>query len=233
MEIKFFENLNDSDKTRAVEKLVKNSSPSQQFFLMVILAILMATFGLLEGNVAVIIGSMLIAPVLYPVLGLSMGLVMSDISLISRSFKTLIYSVIFGLIASIFVTIFFSSGDPFTLEIINFARPSLVSVAVAIIAGLAASFALVKSDMSETLPGVAISVALVPPLSVIGIGIAKANWGLISSATILFIVNIIGIVFASMLIFSMMNFYVKRRVAKKEIKKGDKVVDKEKIINSE
>lgn len=233
MEIKFFENLKDADKTQAIEKLIKNSSPSQQFFLMIVLSILMATFGLLEGNVAVIIGSMLIAPVLYPILGLSMGLVMSDGSLVGRSFKTLGYSIIFGLIASIFVTIFFSSGNPFTLEIINFARPSLVSVAVAIIAGLAASFALVKSDMSETLPGVAISVALVPPLSVVGIGIAKANWGLISSAAVLFIVNVVGIIFASMLIFSMMNFYVKRKVAKEEIKKGDKVIDKEKIVERE
>jgi len=233
MEIKFFESLKDSDKTIAVEKLVQNSSPSQQFYLMVLLAILMATFGLLQGNVAVVIGSMLIAPVLYPILGLSMGLVMSDGKLIARSFKTLGNSIVFGLVASIFVTLFFSSGDPFTLEIINFAKPTLASVAVAVIAGFAASFALVKSDMSETLPGVAISVALVPPLSVVGIGIANANWPLISSAAVLFVVNVVGIIFASMLVFSMMNFYVKRAVADKEIEREEKEIDKEKIINSE
>jgi len=74
---------------------------------MTLLSVLMATFGLLLNNVAVIIGSMLIAPILYPILGVSLGITMSDSSLISRSSLTLIKSSVVGVFASFVATLFF------------------------------------------------------------------------------------------------------------------------------
>jgi len=233
MQLKFFNNLKEADKSSAVRKLIDNSSPDQMFFLMVILSVMMATFGLLQGSAPVIIGSMLIAPVLYPVLSLAMGFVMSDSPVIGRSFRTLGRSVMYALIASVLVTIFFSVGEPINEEIIYFAEPSLISVAIAIIAGLAASFALIKPELDATLPGVAISVSLVPPLGVIGIGIAKASWVLISSSVLLFVINVLGIVFASMILFSSMNFYAKRKVAESEIKIDNEKIEKEKLVERE
>jgi len=232
MQWKFFKNLKETDKTLAVRKLIDNSSPDQMFFLMVILSVTMATFGLLQGNAPVIIGSMLIAPVLYPILSLSMGFVMSDGELIGRSFSTLSRSVLYALAASVLVTLFFSVGAPLNEQIINFAEPSLISVAVAVIAGLAASFALIKERV-ETLPGVAISVSLVPPLAVIGIGIAKVNWILISSSVLLFLINVLGIIFASMLIFSSMNFYSKRNIAEKALEDDNNHIEEEKLVERE
>ena len=88
MVLVLFNNLTENDKSVAVEHLIKSSTPSQDFFLMIILSVLTATFGLLLNNVAVIIGSMLIAPMLYPFLSLSLGVTMSDAGLISRSFYT-------------------------------------------------------------------------------------------------------------------------------------------------
>jgi len=230
MKWKFFNNLKEKDKSEAVKYLIDHSSPDQMFFLMVVLSVLMATFGLLQGNSPVIIGSMLIAPVLYPVLSLAMGFVMSDTDIISQSFRTIIRSVIFALAASIFVTIFFSVGEPINEEIIHFARPSLISAAIAIVSGLAVSFSLMKPEMNAALPGVAISVSLVPPLAVVGIGIAKASWVLISSSFLLFMVNILGIVFASMLLFSSMNFYTRRGEAKQKLWEDNKEIEKEKIV---
>ncbi len=96
------------------------------------------------------------------------------------------------------------------------------------IAGLAGSFALVKPQLSETLPGIAISVALIPPIAVVGIGLARFNWEIISGSLLLFLVNAIGVVFASMMTFSLMNFYVKRHEADKVVKKEDKKIEKEK-----
>lgn len=228
MVITVLDNLTEKDKSDAIEKLIQNSTPHQDFFMMVILSVLMATFGLLIDNSAVIIGSMLIAPILYPVLSLSLGIVMSDHRLISRSFNTVLRSVALGVAASAIVTLLFSKmGSGTNFEIITRTKPSLMYAAIAVIAGMAASFALIKPRLSETLPGIAISVALIPPVAVMGIGIAKWNWGMMSSALVLLLINILGIIFASMLVFSLLNLYVKRKVAREVVEEEEKKLDKE------
>ncbi len=228
MPITLFSNLEERDKTEAVKKLINNSSPRQDFFLMVILSILMATFGLLINNITVVIGSMLIAPILYPIMSLALGFVISDSKLLSRSLITIIKSTIFGLLTATLVTLF---ADPLTnfhsQEIIKNTVPSLAYAAIAIIAGLAAAFALIKPNMNALMPGVAISVALIPPLAVTGIGLARWDREIISNGATLFLVNIIGIAFAGIIIFSLMNLYVKKSIASRAINKDDKEIEKE------
>lgn len=224
-----FNTLTSKDKSEAVERLIKGSTPSQDFFLMIILSILTAAFGLLLNNAAIIIGSMLIAPILYPVLSLSLGVIISDFNLISRASYTILKSMAFGMIAAALVTLLFSSQfREITPEITSRAQPSLPYLMVAIIAGFAGSFALVKPQLSETLPGIAISVALIPPLAVVGIGIARFNWAIVSGSLLLFLVNAIGVMFASMITFSLMNFYVKKREAQETVDKEDRRVEREK-----
>ncbi len=223
-----FNTLTGKDKTAAVERLIKGSTPSQDFFFMIILSILTATFGLLLNNTPIIIGSMLIAPMLYPLLSLSLGVIMSDFKLISRSFYTILKSMAFAVMAAAVATLLFSSQFPnITPIIITMTQPTLPYVIIAIIAGLAGSFALVKPQLSETLPGIAISVALIPPLAVVGIGLARFDWTMISGSFLLFIINAIGVMFASMITFSLMNFYVKREKAKETIKKEDAKVKRD------
>lgn len=225
MPITVFTNFTEKDKVNAVERLISGGTPSQDFFLMVVLSILTATFGLLLNSSAIIIGSMLIAPILYPVLSLSLGIIMADYKVISRSFWTLVKSVVLGAAFANMATLVFSSQfSGITEEIASRAEPSLVSVIVAIIAGLAASFALVKPQLNETLPGIAISVAMIPPIAVMGIGIAELNWQLVSGSFLLFLVNTIGVVFASMIVFSLMNFYGQKQEADKTIKKEDRKI---------
>jgi uncharacterized hydrophobic protein (TIGR00271 family) len=228
MALVLFNNLTSKDKNDAVERLISASSPRQDYFLMIVLSVLTATFGLHLNNSAIIIGSMLIAPMLYSILSLSLGITMSDYKLISRSTLTLAKSIGYGIGSAIVATWLFSSQfQTLTPEILSRAEPSLTIVMVAIIAGLAGSFALVKPQLNETLPGIAISVALIPPLAVIGIGIAEFNWQLVHGSLLLFIVNTIGVIFASMITFSLMNFYVKREKAQEVIKKEDKKIERE------
>lgn len=225
MAITVFTNFTEKDKTITINRLISGSTPSQDFFLMVVLSILTACFGLLLDSVAIIIGSMLIAPILYPVLSLSLGIIMADFRLISRSFWTIIKSVLLGItFANLATLIFAGQLSEVTNEIISRAQPTLVSIIVAIIAGLAASFALVKPQLNDTLPGIAISVALIPPVAVMGIGIAKFDWILVSGSFLLFAVNMIGVVFASMIIFSLMGFGNKKTAADKTIKKEDRKI---------
>lgn len=226
MNTTLFNNLTEKDKSQAVEELIKDSTPHADFFLMVMLSVLMATFGLLLDSPAIIIGSMLIAPILYPVLSLSLGIVMSDQKLMTRSFTTIIKSMGLGIATAAIITILFSYQDKIAgLEIISRTQPSLLYSAVAVVAGLAASFALVKPHLNETLPGIAISVAIIPPLAVVGIGIASLDISMISNSLLLFAINALGIIFASMIIFSMMNLYIKRKIAHETIKKEEKKLE--------
>ena len=232
MRISIFDNITNKDKSGAVDKLITQSTGRQDFFLLVILSVFMATIGVLQNNVAIIIGSMLIAPVLYPIMGIAMGIVMANGQLIYRSLGTLAKSMIVGLAAAIIVTLLQytpGSGNVFeaTSEILLRVHPSLSDVAIAVFAGLAASLAMVKPQLSETLPGVAISVALVPPLAVFGVGIGVRDIVIASNAFILLIINVLGIIFASVMVFSIMNFYVQRTEAKQVIRKEDTKLEKE------
>lgn len=228
MPIVIFSNLREKDKTEAVERLIAGSTPSQDFFLMIILSVLTATFGLLQQNIAVIIGSMLIAPMLYPILSMALGITITDFRLISRSFYTLLKSMTFAIIFSALATFLFSSQHAVTVsDLIKINDSTLSSVAVAVVAGLAAAFALVKPHLNETLPGTAISVTLIPPLASIGIGVAKFSPELVSSALLLFIINAACIVFVSTIVFSLMDFHAKRAEARKDVKKEDTKLERE------
>jgi uncharacterized hydrophobic protein (TIGR00271 family) len=225
MKINILNEISDTDKNRAVEILITNSSSRQSYYFMVALSVAMATMGLLLNSTAVVIGSMLIAPVLYPVLSLAMGIIISDTRLVARSFATIVRSLVVALVVSVVVAIIFSSQQPdLTSEIIKRTQPTLLNFAVALVAGLAVSYAIAKPNVNESMPGVAISVSLVPPLAVIGVGLARLDLAIASPALILFVVNVIGIMFSAMIIFSLMQFVSKRLKVQEEVVKDDMVV---------
>jgi len=226
---KIFNTSSSGEKSEAVKKLIDQSTPNTDFFMMVVLSIAMATFGLLLDNTAIVIGAMLIAPVLSPILSLGMGIVLFNESLIRRAVFTLGKSLLYAIGAAFLIGLLFGSKDGVSVrEVLSRTTPNLLDAAVAVVAGFAASFALIKPKMSEAIPGIAISVSLVPPLAVTGLGLATLNFAIAKGAFLLFVVNILGIIFASVFVFSSMNLYTKRGTADRAIKDADKVVDIEK-----
>jgi len=230
-----FDSITEEDKVFAVKDLIDDSTPRPSFFFLISLSVLMAACGLLINNSAVIIASMLIAPILSPILSLALGIVISDTNLISRSLLTLLKSAGFAIGLSTVVTWalwnFTSSADfmmELNTEILERIQPSIVYLLIAIIAGTATAFARVKPDLSEALPGTAIAVALVPPLATIGIGFATLRLDVASGAFAMFILNSIGIVLAAMVMFSLMNIYTKKTVIEKTVHDVDKKLEIEK-----
>ncbi|MFH1314763.1 MAG: TIGR00341 family protein, partial [Candidatus Uhrbacteria bacterium] len=216
----------EKDKNDAIQRLIADSTPRDDFFLMIVLSIIMATLGLLIDNAAVVIGSMLIAPLLSPILSLSLGIVIADRHLMLRSLFTVIKSVVFAVPTALVVTLFFmysaELGTELNREILARAEPSVVFAAIALVAGFAASFALIKPQLGAALPGIAVSVALIPPLAAVGVGLAMFDPVITVNSFVLFLINITCIILASILVFSLMNLYVKKTVAKKAIIKEDK-----------
>ena len=221
-----FRAIEEKDKSALVRVLMENSTPDFDFFYFVGLSVLMAALGLLVDSPSIVIGSMLIAPLLYPILGIALGLVMSDMSVLGRSILTLSKSLVIGLGLSILATVFFGHSVA-TPEILARTNPNLIYLLVAIVAGAAVSYALARPEWSATLPGIAISVALIPPLAVVGIGIAMLNVHVITGSLLMLVMNFVGIVFAAMVSFSLMNLHEKQDIAKSTIKREDEKQQKE------
>jgi len=224
-----FSDINEKNKTEAIDSLIKDSSPKPAFFFLVVMSVLMASFGLLINNASVIIGSMLIAPILSPILSIGLGITLGDNTLISRSLVTLGKSLLYSIGLSTLTTWLLWSvvngnqlQEVLNPEILSRIEPNTVYLFIAIVAGLATAYARVKPELNEALPGTAIAVALVPPISTIGIGIAFFRLDIISGALSLFVLNALGIIGAAIFMFSMMNIYSKKNVVKKSLKEAER-----------
>lgn len=217
MAITLFSSATEAEKAAAIKRIVEHASPRQSFFLMIMLAIAMATMGVLVDSVVVLIGSMLIAPLLYPLLSLALGVVLADSELMARSFYTLIKAAGFALLAAIIIGVFFPQANLSTIKIISGSVPTLAYAVVAAISGFAAAFAMTKPDLNEMLPGVAIAVALIPPLAVAGVGLAHFDWVVFTNAFLLFLTNVVGIVVSAVVVFSLFNFFSNRHVARQAV----------------
>lgn len=227
---KIFTNVSENDKNTAIEGIIQHATPRHDFFVMLILSVSMASFAILLDNITILVGSMLIAPLLYPLLSLSLGIIIADHKLIRRSLVTLGKSMLFAIASGFVIGLLFSSQNiifstPF-INSVNMPSPLMYSV-VAAIAGFAAAFAIIKPWLSDTLPGVAISVALVPPLAVAGLSISSFNWEVFNNAFLLFVVNVVGIIFSTMIVFALFRFSFKKVVTQEFVKKEEKVIKKE------
>ncbi len=180
--------------------LWRESVPSLSYGVMLILSGMISTLGLMAGSAATVIGAMIIAPLMGPIIGMAYAITMANRRLLKRAGLTLGVSVVLLVISS--AAICWVTGlQGLNDEIVARTEPTLIDLGVALAAGAAGAFAKSRKQVADAFPGVAISVALVPPISVIGIGIAQANPTVIVGSTLLFATNLTGILLSGMLIF--------------------------------
>lgn len=180
-----------------LEEAAKLHAP---FLVLVASSAVIATFGLLLNSPAVVIGAMLVAPLMTPIFSLSVALVRGRTALLRRALSTEAYGV--GLSIGVAVVIGLIVPEPeLTAEILARTQPTLFDLAVALAAGLAGAFAMVREEVSPALPGVAIAVALLPPLATVGIGISMRRWDVAGGAFVLFLANFVAIHLVSAVVF--------------------------------
>jgi len=209
--------ITSEQKKLTISKLIDSSSPTQSFFLVLILSALITTFGILMDNVAIIIGGMLVSPLLSPILAISMGIVMADYKLIFRSLRVLGIAVFYVVVIALLISLFIVNKE-LNYEIITRINPNMLYFGVALASGVAAAFAFAKEEFSERVVGVAVAIALLPPLSVMGVGIAFLNLKVLAGALSLFLVNFFGIFLGSLIVFSLLRFYPAKVIVQEELK---------------
>ena len=179
------------------------SKPTKIYFLMVILSSLVASIGVLNNNVAVIIGAMVIAPLLGPNMGLSLATVLKDGNLARISIKSIIAGVGISIIISVIIGVLVTF-DPSIPAIALRTDVALAGIFLAFASGIAGSIAF-TTDVSSALIGVMVAVALLPPLSVFGLLLGSGHYYLATGAFLLFLVNLVCINLSGLI-----TFYVQR-----------------------
>jgi uncharacterized hydrophobic protein (TIGR00271 family) len=172
---------------------------------MIGLSAIIATFGLLQSSSAVIIGAMLVAPLFTPILALSLAFVQADIRLIRIAVESTLKGTTLAVGLGVLITLL-SPLDAITPEIIARAHPNLFDLAVALTSGAAGAYAIARKDVAASLPGVAIAAALVPPLGVVGVGLAAADLQVARGGSLLFTTNLLAIVLSGAVTLVLLGF---------------------------
>ncbi len=163
-----------------------------------------ATLGLVLNSPAVVIGAMLISPLMDPILAAGLALSAADLYLGIKSLLSILIGVAASVLFSAALVWFLPFQTP-TSEILARTQPNLLDLAVALFSGLAGSVVVCRRGEGggvTALPGVAIAVALMPPLCTVGFGIgAGFSWPIISGAGLLFLTNLAAIVASAFLVF--------------------------------
>lgn len=182
-------------------ELAEEGLAGPDYVFLVITSCLIATFGLLANSTAVIIGAMLVAPLMLPIRAMAFGVLRGDVHRVEFAGVALAIGV--ALAVGLSSLVGWVVGLPeFGSEVLARTSPNLLDLGVAIVAGAVSAQAKLKPNISDTLAGTAIAVALMPPLCTVGLCLALGESHLAWGAFLLFVTNLLGIALACMVVFT-------------------------------
>lgn len=180
--------------------LLQESVLDASYMVLIVGSAAIATFGLLTNSTAVIIGAMLIAPLMLPIRGLAFGALEGNVKLVRRGFGSILVGTTLAILLAWILGLVV--GIPsFGSEVLSRSEPTLLDLAIAVAAGGISGYAKIQPKVSESLAGTAIAVALMPPICVVGLGLAQRDSSLTIGATLLYLTNLLGITLSCMLTF--------------------------------
>lgn len=182
-----------------VEAVDRNARLDFNYILLVILSTLVAAIGLVNDNVAVVIGAMVIAPLLGPNLALGLGTALGDIPLMQKSVKTLLVGILLAVTFSLLIGLFWPFGLT-SPELMARTDVGMDSLALALASGAAAALSL-TTGLPSVLVGVMVAVALLPPAATIGLTLGHGRFDLTIGASLLLAANVVCLNLAAKLVF--------------------------------
>ncbi len=177
-----------------------------RFFMLLCLSTIIAAGGLIGNSSAVIIGAMIVAPLMTPMMAASLAIVTGDGRNVVRSVIIVAIGVVVVMSLAAGMALFVPESGRTTPEILARTTPRLLDLVVALAAGAAGAFAIGREDVSDALPGVAIAVSLVPPLAASGILLLAGEPRLAGGAFLLFFTNFVAIVAAGVVLLGLMGY---------------------------
>jgi uncharacterized hydrophobic protein (TIGR00271 family) len=205
------------DQYRTINELFEHSQPTAIYNTLLILSSFIIASGLLLGNSTVVIGGMLVTPVLTPVLVMGLGFATGEPEFIRKEGIHVIKSFLLIVASALVLTLMFGENEePIVFD--NTVRTAVLYFIVAIASGVAATFAWVRKELAEILPGIAIAVSLVPPLSLIGVGLGMLDATIVRVHFFIFLFNLLGVIVGSFGVFSLLKFARAEKMVHKKTK---------------
>lgn len=170
------------------------------YLVLIIGSCAIATFGLLADSAAVIIGAMIIAPLMLPIRCLAFGALEGEARPIRKGVIAILLGTTIAVCMAYVLGVATGIAD-YGAEVWARSQPNLLDLGVAVTAGGISGFAKVQPKISSALAGTAIAVALMPPICVVGLGLAAGNWQLSEGAGLLYLTNLLGITLSCMVAF--------------------------------
>ena len=195
--------LSPADYADLVQGLRRGSRLNADFITMLGLAAAIASFGLLQDSPAVVIGSMLLAPLMTPMIGAGLALAQANAKLGRSSLASIAVGSLLTLAVS-FGAGLITPGQELTSQIVARGDPNLLDLGVALFSAGAAAYALARPGIAGAVAGVAIATALVPPLCSMGISLAYDDMRNAQGAALLFITNLVAIVLGAAVTFRLL-----------------------------
>jgi len=176
---------------------------TSQFWMLLVLASIIAAGGVVSDSTPAVIGAMIVAPLATPIYGVALATVTGARRDLLASLLLLVEGVAVNVLIGFLVGMFSIARMPLDAnpQITGRTAPTLLDLAIAITVGVAGSFALVRRDVSNILAGVAIAISLVPVLAVVGITLGSGRLDLAWGAFVLFLVNAAAIIVAGVVVF--------------------------------
>lgn len=194
------DDIHNVDRSDTLLHLHDNAMFSVSYVILLAISTVICTLGLLLDSPAIVIGGMIISPLMWPLMKISAGISLARQRYITQSLILLLISVGISLASSFIITLV-SPLKVISPEIIARTQPTLLDIVIALSAGTVAALAIVQKKVSSSLAGVAIATSLMPPLCVGGIGLALLNPKIASGGLLLFIANVVSIIFVSIFVF--------------------------------
>ena len=187
-----------------------------RFWLLLALASIIAAAGIVGNSTATVIGAMIVAPLMTPILGTMLATVLGDRANLVRSLVLVLAgaaaAVLIGFAVGLLVPTEVLAGT--NEQVAARVSPRLIDLLAALATGVVGSVALVRRDISDTLPGVAIAISLVPPLCVAGLVLESGSFAQFLGALLLFVTNVVAILGTGIVVMSVygVSRLVRRRV---------------------
>jgi uncharacterized hydrophobic protein (TIGR00271 family) len=181
------------------------SQPTATYYILLGISELIAGFALIIGSDATLIGANVVAPLMTPIIGISLGLMRADLRLLRTAAVAEFGGALIAVVLTYLLGLMPFWGDP-TPSLLAQTKPTLIDLLVAALAGFAGVLAMIDERVSPALPGVAIATALNPPVAAIGLCLAfgayQGAWG----AFLLFFANVLAILAVAAVLFLIAGF---------------------------
>ena len=201
--------LERDDRKALLERVEAGAHGGIDYHVMMVLSSGLASLGLLEDSTAVVIGAMLVAPLMGPLIGAGLALAQGNLALYRKSVGVALLGLLSGFAVSVVMGLLNPGFEP-SLEVEARGNPDILDLGVAVLSGFVAAYALGRPGLANTLAGVAIAAALVPPLCVVGIGLTNDQPVVAANSAILLLTNVVAIILSAAGAFSLLGIRGKR-----------------------